>query len=158
VIRPTRPEDTPPLVEAARKSNVFKPSEVQALQEVLDDYHAGEIDPGTQAITYERDGKVVGFAYYAPIEMTEHTWCLWWIVVARPTQASGIGGTLLRNVENEIRKAGGRLLVVETSSLPHYDLTRKFYLKHKYTQVSQIPDFYADGDDMVTCSKRLTEK
>jgi ribosomal protein S18 acetylase RimI-like enzyme len=145
-------------VEAAREAKVFKPHEVQALQEVLDDYHAGDIDPGTQAITYERDGKVVGFAYFAPVEMTDNTWCLWWIVVARPTQAAGIGGTLLRNVESEVRKAGGRLLVVETSSLPHYDLSRKFYVKHGYKQVSQIPDFYADGDDMVTYSKHLIEK
>ena len=47
------------------------------------------------------------------------------------------------------------MLLIETSSLAHYDLTRKFYGKHDYVQSAVIKDFYADGDDLVVFSKRL---
>ena len=50
---------------------------------------------------------------------------------------------------------GGRVLFIETSSLGHYDLTRRFYLKHQYEQAATIPDYYADGDHMVVFRKRF---
>lgn len=155
MIRPTVPADTPILVEMARGTEVFKPMEIQALQEVLDDYHAQNHKMGHRSIIYEKDGQVIGFAYFAPKEMTDRTWHLWWIVVGRHTQARGVGGALLRHVEQEIQRAQGRLLVVETSGLPHYELTRRFYLKHHYEQDAVLHDFYSDGDDMVVFRKRL---
>jgi ribosomal protein S18 acetylase RimI-like enzyme len=45
--------------------------------------------------------------------------------------------------------------LIETSSLPHYGLTRKFYLKHGYEQTAILKDYYADGDDMVVFRKRM---
>lgn len=50
---------------------------------------------------------------------------------------------------------GGRLLLIETSSLPHYEPTRRFYLKHGYERSCAIADYYADGDDLVVFRKRL---
>jgi len=50
---------------------------------------------------------------------------------------------------------GGRLFLIETSSLPIYDPTRRFYLKHGYEQAATIGDFYTDGDDQVIFRKRL---
>ena len=40
MILPTIPDDTPLLVPLAEQTGVFKPLEIQALREVLDDYHA----------------------------------------------------------------------------------------------------------------------
>ncbi len=155
MIRPTVPGDTPFLVELARETGVFKPMEIEALQEVLDDFHAEAHDEGHFAVTYEQDGRVIGFAYYTPTAMTEGCWHLWWIAVSKHTQAHGVGGKLLRYVEDHIRKAGGRQLLIETSSLPHYDLTRRFYLKHGYEQACIQPDYYAEGDHMVVFRKKL---
>ena len=45
--------------------------------------------------------------------------------------------------------------MIETSSLPQYELTRKFYLKHGYEQHAVLKDFYTDGDDMVIFRKHL---
>jgi ribosomal protein S18 acetylase RimI-like enzyme len=98
---------------------------------------------------------VLGFAYYAPAAMTDRTWYLYWIAVTKQTQARGIGGKLLKYVESDIHTKNGRILLIETSSLPHYDLTRKFYVKHHYDQAAVIADFYADGDSLVVFSKRL---
>ena len=46
-------------------------------------------------------------------------------------------------------------MLIETSSLPHYELTRRFYLKHHYDQEAILRDYYADGDDMVVFRKHL---
>jgi ribosomal protein S18 acetylase RimI-like enzyme len=80
---------------------------------------------------------------------------LYWIAVSPHLQARGIGTVLLRHAEEDIRRRQGRLFLIETSSLPHYDLTRRFYLKHGYEQGAVLRDFYADGDDMVVFRKRL---
>jgi GNAT superfamily N-acetyltransferase len=155
MIRPTAPEETPALVELARETDVFKPHEIIALREVLDDYHAFNRTQGHRSVSFERDGRVIGFAYYAPAAMTDRTWYLYWIAVERSGQARGTGSALLRWAEDDIRREGGRLLLIETSSLPHYELTRRFYLKHGYEVACQLADFYADGDDLVVFSRRL---
>ena len=155
MIRPTIPSDQYPLLELARQTGVFKPLEIDALEEVLNDYHATNHAHGHRSITYEDSGQILGFAYYAPAAMTDHAWYLYWIAVSKRTQARGIGGALLRFIEDDIRQRHGRILLIETSSLPHYELTRKFYLKHQYEQVAVLPDYYADGDDMVVFRKRL---
>jgi ribosomal protein S18 acetylase RimI-like enzyme len=157
MIRPTTAADTPHLLKLTEGTGVFKPHEIDALNEVLSDYHATNHAQGHVAVTYERDGQVLGYAYYAPAAMTDRTWYLYWIAVTRSTQARGIGGTLLRHAENDIRHRGGRVLFIETSSLPHYEPTRKFYLKHGYETAATLGDYYSDGDDMVVFRKRIAE-
>src|SRR5262249_23941344 len=132
MIRATIPSDTPDLLTLTAGTRVFKPLEVQALKEVLDDYHASTQSLGHRAVTYERAGQPIGFAYYAPAAMTDRTWYLYWIAVSKDIHAKGIGTQLLHHVEEDIRRQQGRLLLIETSSLAHYELTRRFYLKHHY--------------------------
>ena len=155
MIRPIQPSDTPALVAMARGTAAFKPIEIQALEEVLDDYHAQNAAVGHRAVALEADGIVVGFAYFAAAAMTDRTWSLWWIVVDRAVQARGIGGKLLQYVEAAVRSAEGRQLVIETSSQPKYELTRQFYLKYGYTQIAAVANYYADGDDMLFFAKRM---
>jgi ribosomal protein S18 acetylase RimI-like enzyme len=155
MIRPTAPEDTPALVELAEGTGVFKPFEIEALREVLDDYHSDNQEFGHRSSVFFQDGRVIGFSYHAPASMTDRTWYLFWIAVSKTVQAKGVGGALLRHVEEDVRAQDGRLLLIETSSLPHYELTRRFYLKHGYEITGQLRDYYADGDDMVVFRKRI---
>jgi ribosomal protein S18 acetylase RimI-like enzyme len=155
MIRPTVPNDTDALVKLARDTNVFKPHEIVALDEVLADYHATMHGHGHRAATFEKDGQILGFAYFAPASMTDRTWYLYWIAVSKQTQARGIGSQLLHYTEEEIRKAHGRLYLIETSSLPQYAKTRQFYLKHGYEQHAVLRDYYSDGDDMVIFRKHF---
>jgi ribosomal protein S18 acetylase RimI-like enzyme len=155
MIRPIQPSDTPALLAMARATEAFKPIEIQALHEVLDDYHAQNAAAGHRAVALEADGKVVGFAYFAAAAMTDRTWSLWWIVVNRDVQARGIGGKLLQYVEAAVRSVEGRQLIIETSSQPKYELTRQFYLKYGYTQIAAVANYYADGDDMLFFAKRM---
>jgi ribosomal protein S18 acetylase RimI-like enzyme len=155
MIRALRPEDTPALLDIARGTEVFKPMEIDALREVLDHYYAEAHAHGHKAVCYEQDGRVIGFAYYAPAAMTDRTWYLYWIAVSKQIQARGIGATLLRYAEDDARNAGARLFLLETSSLPHYELTRRFYLKNGYDKEAVLRDYYSEGDDMVIFRKRL---
>jgi GNAT superfamily N-acetyltransferase len=156
MIRPTLPDDTPALVTLAEGTGAFKPHEIQALREVLDDYHAANYRQGHRAVTCMEEDQIGAFAYYAPAAMTDRTWYLWWIVVKKDIQAQGIGSRLLAFAEEDIRTSHhGRVLFIETSSLPHYAATRRFYLRHHYEQVAVLPDFYSAGDSMVVFRKVL---
>ena len=155
MIRPITPVDTPALVEIARGTGVFKPAEIVALREVLDDFHDANAVEGHRAVCTEREGRIVAFAYYAPAAMTDRTWYVYWIAVDKRTQAGGLGGQLMRHIEADVRAVMGRLLLIETSSLEHYGPTRKFYLKHGYETAAVLADYYADGDDMVVFRKRF---
>src|SRR5437879_2026161 len=146
MIRPTVPDDTPILVPLAEQTGVFKPLEIQALREVLADYHAGHHAAGHRCVTLEREGKVFGFAYYAPEAMTDRSWSLWWIAVLTTEQGRGLGRELLRYVEEDARAAAARGLFIDTSPLPHYEPTRRSHLKHGYTLTGDTSGFYDDGD------------
>jgi ribosomal protein S18 acetylase RimI-like enzyme len=156
LIRPTVPADSEILVPLAQETGVFKPHEIRALGEVLGDYHSTNHQLGHRCVTFEQAGQVLGFAYYAQAAMTDRTWYLWWIAVTRHTQARGIGGKLLKHIEEDITRLKGRVMFIETSSLAHYDLTRKFYLKHAYELAATLPDYYADGDHMMVFRKRFS--
>lgn len=155
MLRPALRNDTPGLIELADATAMFKPQEIKALREVLDDYHAREYLQGHLCVVAEIDGQLEGFVYHAPAAMAEGSWHIYWIAVKRTSQGRGLGSILLRRAEEDARQRGGRVMFVETSSMPHYDPTRRFYVKHNYDVGAILQDFYADGDDMVIFRKRL---
>lgn len=157
MIRPTTPADTSDLVALAEGTGVFKPHEVAALREVLDDYHGMNGEDEHVAVTWEDAGVPLGFAYYAATAMTDRTWELWWIAVDRTKQGRGLGKVLLGAVEADVSARGGRLLLIDTSSTPPYEPTRQFYRKCGYVIAGTVPDFYATGDGKVIFWKKLQD-
>ncbi len=155
MIRPTQPADIAALLSLTAKTGVFKPHEVEALNEVLEDYFATNQSEGHVCVTHVSHEHIDGFAYYAPAAMTDRTWYLYWIAVVKGIQGKGLGSKLLKHAEDDIRGQNGRVLFIETSSLPHYEQTRKFYLKHHYEITGQLKDYYTDGDDMVVFRNAL---
>lgn len=153
--RPITPADSPTLVKITDETGLFKPLEVVALQEVLDDYHAANEADGHRSVIWEESGEIAGFSYWAPAAMTVGTYHLWWIVVRKDLQNRGLGKKLLAAAEDDIRSRGGRVLFIETGSLPHYEPTRQFYLKQGYEKHAVLRDFYALGDSMVVFRKEL---
>ena len=141
MIRPTSPEDRNVILEMTEGTKVFHAHEIEALGEVLDDYHAMNQRFEHRASTMLDGDSIIGFAYYAPVAMTVRTWELWWIVVAKQLQGHGLGKLLLDAVESEVLTEQGRLLLIDTSSLPHYEPTRQFYRKRGYEFVAALPRF-----------------
>ena len=156
MIRPIRPEDTANLIALTAETGMFKPMELDTLDDVLDDYHTTNEAFGHRCVALEEDGELRGYAYYAPATMTDRSWYLYWIAVSLKSQAKGVGRRLMASVEEDIRQQAGRLLFIETSSLPNYEPTRQFYLRIGYQIIATLTDFYSDGDSMVIFSKRLS--
>lgn len=155
--RPAAPADTPALVALAGRTGVFKPFELVALQEVLDDLHAANHAHGHRAaVAVGAGGAIAGFVYHAPAAMTDRSWEVWWIAVDPGCQSTGVGRLLLDLAESDIRAAAGRAVFIETSSTPAYHATRGFYLKCGYALAAEVADYYADGDGKVIYAKRLT--
>ena len=97
----------------------------------------------------------VGVAYVAPERLTDGTFNLLLIAVHPHQQGKGLGAQLVAGVETCVKELGARILLVETSGLADFDLTRRFYLKNGYELEGRIRDFYQDGDDKVIFRKVL---
>lgn len=146
--------DAPRLMELARAAGVFRPREIQALEEVLDDFFQRR-PAQHRAMACEVEGAVRAFSYYAPAAMTDAGWYLYWIVTDPTWQGRGLGTLLMRQMEAYVRAQGARLVLVETSSLPQYAATRRFYTHLGYERTALIPDYYAPNDHMVVFAKRF---
>ena len=155
MLRPIVPADTNPLVELAAGTEFFKPAELVALREVFDDYFDENRALGHRSFVWAEGERPLGFVYFAPVPMTEGTWSLYWIAVAKDQQGRGLGRQFLEFVEGDVREHDGRLLLIDTSSIDRYEPTREFYKNRGYSIAAHIPDFYADGDGLVVFSKRL---
>lgn len=154
MIRPTTPADAERLVRLTADTGFFRPDEIDTLGGVLADFFAAE-SPEHACYTSEADGRIDGYVYIGTEEMADRTWYVWWIAVDPHTQGRGVGRELLRFAEDEARRRGGRVMFIETSGLPVYEPTRRFYLRNGYDREAVLRDYYRDGDDLVVFRKRL---
>lgn len=153
-LRPMTLADKPRLMALLKATPEFEPAEIPVAEEVIDVY----LDcPGRDyRITMaEAASKIAGYVCFGQTPLTQSTWDIYWMAVSRDKRGMGIGAALLKHAEDEIQKAGGRLVLIETSSKPNYLNTRRFYLKKGYKRVSRIRDFYAPGDHRLTFEKRF---
>jgi ribosomal protein S18 acetylase RimI-like enzyme len=133
----------------------FLPREVVVAEELIDSFLTSSQESGYHILVAETDGKVMGYICYGETPLTEGTWDIYWIAVDRTLQGKGIGGALMRETENKIRELKGRLAIIETSSKPDYNKTRRFHSSQGYSEIAVIPDFYTVGDGKVIMIKRL---
>lgn len=147
----------------------FKKSDLKQAKQIVDENHmfpsaylddmvSGFLNIETEELWFVSEteaGEVVSLAYCAPERMTEGTWNLLLIAVASKMQGQGIGGEIIKYVEQTLASKQVRILLVETSGLPDYQLTRQFYPKYGYTQVARIPEYYGHGDDKIVFWKSL---
>lgn len=137
-------------------TSVFSPEEVECVDELWQEYLAqGSEQSGYYFLVYKEGDRILGYTCFGPRSLTSGTFDLYWIAVDPNARGGGIGRMLLAASEEAIRKLGGRLLVLETSGLPTYIPTRKFYLSTGYTLEATLKDFYHKGDDLVIFTKHL---
>lgn len=150
-------DDGPAIMRILRKTPEFTPSEVVVAQEVLDSYLRDPSGSGYRVVVAHENGVVLGYICYGPTPLTQGTWDLYWEAVDAGRQGQGIGSALMRHAESDIRRAGGRLAIIETSSKPDYEKTRAFHRSRGYEQCCQIADFYAPGDHKLVFRKDLAK-
>jgi ribosomal protein S18 acetylase RimI-like enzyme len=149
-----KPEDRETVLAIVKATDMFTPAELFFAREQVDIY-LGQPQPQDYflVVVENRTGQVVGYMSYGPTPLTEGTYDLYWMAVAPEEQGRGYGKELVRWLEKTVRDEGGRMILVETSSQPKYEDTRRFYLGLNYKKVSRIPDFYKPGDDRITYAK-----
>jgi ribosomal protein S18 acetylase RimI-like enzyme len=126
--------------------------------EMLDDLMSDFFDnPETEAIWFTaiQDEKPCAIGYCAPEKLTDSTFNLYAIGVQDNLQGKGVGKKMMTFIEDYLRNQGGRILIVDTSSTPEFNLTREFYLKIGYIKEATIRDFWKEGDDKVVFWKKL---
>lgn len=155
-IRPMLKRDKPALMKMLRATPEFTPAEVVVAEEVIDSYLLKPHGSGYNIMVAHEDPAINGYICYGATPLASGTWDIYWIAVSADKQGRGIGERLLTFAEDKIAEVKGRLIVIETSSQPQYEKTRRFYLKHGYEVIGRIPDFYAPGDDKLILQKRLT--
>ncbi|NPV86578.1 MAG: GNAT family N-acetyltransferase [Anaerolineae bacterium] len=149
-IVPAGAQDAESIHEITASAGNFSPEEVATVDELFGEY----LQQGGKAgdynfLVYREDGGVLGYACYGPRPLTQGTYDLYWLATNPRCQKRGIGLALLRRVEEEVRRLGGRLLVIETSGREDYQSVRRFYLNAGCILASTIRDFYKPGDDLV---------
>jgi len=147
-LRPPSRDDVEAIREIVVATEMF-PGEM--LDEMMAPFFGGDANElwfvvGTPAI---------GVAYAVPERMTNGTWNQLLIAVRPSDQRGGTGKRLMRNLEEQVPRRGGRLVIVETSGLPEFEPTRRFYAAIGYRCEGQIADFYDQGDDKVIFSRAL---
>ena len=148
--------DGPQIQDIADRTGFFSQEEVECVAALWEDYlTVGPVVGGYNFIVDREGDRVLGFACYGPRDLTSGVFDLYWIAVDPDLHRSGVGRGLLVASEEAVCKAGGRMLIAETSGTPHYEPTRKFYLGTGYVMEASIKDFYSEGDDLAIFVKRF---
>jgi ribosomal protein S18 acetylase RimI-like enzyme len=155
MIRCIVPADTQALVDVSIRSGLFRVDDADAIRSLLIQYHAEKASLGHRMLTLEEGGALQGICYVAPREFADRVWEILMIAVDRLAQRRGVGSALLAAVEHDVQAAGGRLLLIETSSQSGFQPAWSFYRRHGYREVARVPDYYSDGDDKLSFLKRL---
>lgn len=158
MIRPVQKSDTAAVLGLVTSSGLFSEPESEDVRDLMEEFFARAQGLGHACLLDVDDNDVpVGVAYYQPRPATDRTWTLLMIAVRRDRQGQGRGGVLLREVEDALRGQQQRLLLVETSGVPGFALTRAFYDKAGYTVEARVRDYYQAGDDMILYRKDLSD-
>lgn len=155
-VRPTQSEDSPALLRLAGAEPLFSPEEVETVAELLEAYLELDDHGGYFFLSAADDASLLGFACYGPTPLTQGTYDLYWIAVSARAKGQGVGRALMEQVEAEVRRRGGRLIVLDTSGREAYAPTRAFYHRLGYMLAATLPDFYAPGDDLIIFTRRLS--
>ncbi len=152
-IRKVQVQDIPGLKEVLDSSELF-PSEY--LDDMISDYFNNN-DSTDIWFTCIDNNTPIALGYCAPEKLTNGTYNLYAIAVRKDLQGQGVGERMMNFIEKLLTDSGNRILIVETSSIDHYTLTRKFYNKLGYRQEAVIKDFWNEGEDKVIFWKKLNK-
>jgi ribosomal protein S18 acetylase RimI-like enzyme len=155
-IRAFLPKDRDRLHSMLIEARVFTREEIDVAMELIDIVLKDERQKDYKIhCMVDGQDQPVGYICYGPTPMTEGTFDLYWIVVDPNFQGQGIGSKLLDFLEKVLKGMDGRMILAETSSIPEYEETQRFYLQKGFQEVGRVPDYYYPGNDRITYCKKL---
>ncbi len=153
IIRSTTREDREHFLSILKGFEHFTDEEKDCAIELLDIYLKEPFE--YLWLTALVEGQPVGFACYGEAALSYGAYDIYWIMVEPAWHHRGVGKRLMEQVEEEALKAGGRKLIIETSSLPLYAGARRFYRVCGFTEEAKIRDYYRPGDHKLIYTKTL---
>jgi len=156
LIERATPTDGQAILQITHLAGNFSQKDIACVQELWEAYvEKGAEVTGYDFVLFRGQARVLGFACFGRTPLTEDTHDLYWLAVHPESRRQGVGRALIAWVEEEVKRQGGRLLLVETSGTASYEGTRRFYESCGYRYQAVIHDFYALGDDLLIFGKVL---
>lgn len=152
VVRPARLGDRAAVREIAVESGLFGVDDVDL---VLDSFDADDHLSESSLWRVAEDHQLQGVVYCVPEAAGDRVWNVLFLAVRPAAQRRGIASLLLDEIGTGLfGTSRARLLLVETSTTPRQEAARRLYQRRGFTQVAEIPDYYADGDSKVVFIRR----
>lgn len=148
--------DIKKIEEIVRSTGFFYEFEIATAIEIAEETVAdGMEESGYFWLKASDDDGIVAFANYGKNPFSTHSWDLYWIAVHQNSRNKKLGSLLLKAVEEDVRKRGGKIIWIETSGRPLYASTEAFYLRNGYKLQATLKDFYGPDDPKQVYSKYL---
>ncbi|MBL8006711.1 MAG: GNAT family N-acetyltransferase [Ignavibacteria bacterium] len=155
MIRNLIKEDREKIKKILIETNNFTGDEINIALELIDIYIKDKEQKDYEIFVDEKEGEVLGYICIGPRPLTEGTYDLYWIAVNPEIQSKGIGSSLIKFMEEHLKRKNGRLILIETSGKESYKKERKFYEKNSYNELVNIKDFYKVNDSLVIYGKYI---
>ena len=125
-----------------------------AVELVTERLNLGQVT-GYYFVFAEVDGVTSAYSCFGPITMSKTSFDLYWIATHNDFRGKGIGKKLLEETFIQAKEMGCKIIIAETSGLPHYAPTRAFYDSTKFELEATLKNFYDMGDDKLFYTKRI---
>ena len=148
------------LLDLADATGIFEENEVkELLGSTLEQLFTAQLaaDHLVWLIEDLEQQKIVGWSYFAESGTAPGVWDVLWIGAHPKAHGTGASKFLLNEIEAEVGRRKGRLIIIETSSDPRLARARAFYPKLGYEERGSIPDFYARGISKIIFSKTIAQ-
>jgi GNAT superfamily N-acetyltransferase len=156
VSKEIKSEDRKSIEDVLRSTGYFYEFEIQTALEIADETLAkGSEISGYYWLKITDEDGVIAFANYGKNAFSTHSWDLYWIAVHQNSRNKKLGSVMLKAIEDDVKKLGGKILWIETSGRPLYASTEGFYRKNGYQLQASLKDFYGPDDPKQIYSKVL---
>jgi ribosomal protein S18 acetylase RimI-like enzyme len=155
-IREVRPEEMDALRGMLSHIDAFRPEEMECAAEIALEFLGGDRD--YHPFILWDGGAPAGYLCFGKVPLTRATYDLYWIAVSPESRRKGHGQRLMAFFLDAVRREGGDLAVIETSSLPAYEAGRALYIRCGFREAARIPGYYGPGDDLVIYTLPLGEE
>ena len=106
------------------------------------DLKAQQNDPTSHFLVLNSDKELVGIIGYKKDENSHNSYNVDWLIIKKGHEHQGLGSQLMTEVENHVRKEGGRHIYLETSAVRHNQQAKDFYKHLGFIQVGLLPDYF----------------
>ena len=158
MIRRLKPADAKIIEGMLKKIPLFKKEDIKVAMELINITASNPLQTDYNVFVYENDGTVLGYHCTGKRPLTDAVYDLYWIVTDPDHGKQGIGKVLLEHAEDFVLQSNGRWMLIETSSKESYSATRNFYMRNNFSIISEINNFYSQGESLLVFGKYFNNK